>query len=121
MAWKLSKDGALQSAWDSSLCMQVVGGGSLVACDGSRGQQWTMEGAEGRQKLISGTGFGCLSNGPPAGGPPTRLAFDVTALGWKKANATDLWSGESTVVTTAAASLPQGDGISQIFRLQKLS
>ena len=72
-------------------------------------------------KLRAGPGGGGLSNGPPAGGPPTRLAFDVTALGWKKANATDLWSGESTAVTTVSASLPQGDGISQIFRLQKLS
>jgi hypothetical protein len=49
--------------------------------------------AQQLQQLVSGTGFGCLSNGPPKGGPPTELTFDVSALGWDSATSTDLWSG----------------------------
>lgn len=121
MAWTLV-GGALQSAWDPALCFEVVGGGSLAACDGSRrAQQWAMQGQPGAQSLVSGSGFGCLSNGPPAGGPPTSLAFDVTGLGWKTAEATDLWSGETTTLSTLSVTLSPGDGVSQVFRLKKVS
>ena len=109
----------IKSIWDPSLCFEVVGGGSLSPCDpSSHGQQWTVKpvvrsdtqpgtdsegewpkgagsnrGAQQLQQLVSGTGFGCLSNGPPQGGPPTELTFDVSGLGWDAATSTDLWSG----------------------------
>ena len=50
--------------------MEVVGSGSLAPCDGSHAQKWTLQGDQGEQQLVSGQGFGCLSNGPPPGGPP---------------------------------------------------
>lgn len=140
MAWKVvtSTDsgdrvstGALQSAWDPTMCLEIVGGGSLAHCDGSHGQQWTFKPAQvlattdyghtGLQQLVSGTGFGCLSNGPPASGAPTTLTFDVNSLGWQEATATDLWSGKVTIVSTLSVNLPSGDGISQVFRLAKKS
>ena len=121
MAWKLSKGGALQTVWDPTLCFEVVGSGSLATCDNSRGQQWTAKGEKGAQQLVSGTGFGCLSNGPPKGGPPISLTFDVVGLGWKTAVAVDLWSGAKTTQGQIVVTLPQGDGSSKIFRLTKSS
>ena len=35
--------GALQAAFDPTLCLDVVGGGSLASCDASRAQQWTLK------------------------------------------------------------------------------
>lgn len=125
MAWEISNDGAIKSLWDPTLCFEVMGGGSLSPCDGSRGQSWTIkqinsstvlatargsgdtpqqsdEGLHPRttelKQLVSGSGFGCLSNGPPADGPPAELTFDISGLGWDMATATDLWSGADAIL-----------------------
>ena len=109
----------MQSAWDSSLCMQVVGGGSLVACDGSRSRigRWRARRA-GRSWCRVRVSLPVER--AAGGGPPTRLSFD-DGVGLEEGERDGSLSGESTAVTTVSASLPQGDGISQIFRLQKLS
>lgn len=117
MAWKFTKQGALQAAFAPAFCVSIIGGGALVQCDGSREQSWKLEGASGRQLLRSGSGLGCLSNGASSSGVPTSLAFSVSALGWKTAVVTDLWSGKTVTTDTITVSLPEGNGASQVFRI----
>ena len=117
MAWKLGKGGALSAAFSPSLCLEVMGGGSLSTCDGSKAQSWTRKG----QQLESGTGFGCLSNGAPGGDAPTVLSFNVERLGWKTATFTDMWSGKAVTADSINSEVSRGDGVSQVFLLTKKS
>jgi len=117
MAWKLSKGSALSAAFDASLCLEVMGGGSLGTCDGSKAQAWARKG----QQLESGTGFGCLSNGAPGGDAPTVLSFNVEGLGWKIATFTDMWSGKAVTAASISSQVSRGDGVSQVFLLSKKS
>jgi alpha-galactosidase len=102
------------------LCLEVLGGGSLAPCDGSRSQQWTITGDVGAQQLKNGAGFGCLSNGGP-NAAPSSLTFDVTGLGWKTATTTDVWTGKVRTGSKVTVALPEGNGASQVFLLKKAS
>lgn len=97
MAWYLNANGTISASWDTSLCLEVVGGGMLSRCDGSPAQAWRVQGQPGEQQLASGSGFGCLSNGNPPGGNARAMEFDVAALGWTAATVTDLWSNKTTI------------------------
>ena len=49
------------------------------------------------------------------------MEFDVTGLGWQTATVTDLWSKKVMTEAKLSVRLPDGDGVSQIFRLKKSS
>lgn len=97
MAWHVNGNGTVSAAWNTSLCLVVRDGGRLALCDGSPSQRWVTAGGAGQpRQIVSGNGFGCLTNGHPPGGPPATLEFDVAAFGWSAATFTNLWSNSST-------------------------
>jgi hypothetical protein len=38
---------------------------------------------------------------------------------WKSAAVTDLWSGTTTTESVVSVALPEGDGVSRVFRLRE--
>ena len=73
------------------------------------------------QLLVSGSGFGCLSNGAANDRPVTTLTYDVSGLGWKSARWTDLWTGKVHEGPSISSGVSGGDGASQVWRLTRLS
>ena len=84
----------------------VVGlGGANCAsadCNGNSGTSCYVTSYEGLLDPARPTGCYAGSNGPPAGGAPTSLEFDVSGLGWKEAFVTDLWSKVKTTESTVS-------------------
>lgn len=101
------------------LCFAYVSGGTLGDCSGRPSQQWQLRGSPGKQQIVSGTGFGCVTNGEPLQ-PPGALSFDfVTGLGWPAgALVRDLWAHTDLgVLLNITVALAQGNGTSRIFKL----
>lgn len=120
MAWQLHKNGTITSIY-SGLCFELEGGGTLAACDGSKRQQWTVQGSQGHQTIrAAGNKYSCISNGNPTE-PVGKMVFDVPSMiGWPKAHVRDVWAHKDMgSMASIAVSLAAGNGTSMLFKLTK--
>jgi len=126
MAWYINANGTITSGL-GGLCFEVRGfGGALAICDGSKTQQWTLRGANGKQQIVSGENGECITN-PNSGklAPDPRavdLVFDVKAsLGWDAAQVRDLWAHKDLGVHSNITVALQGNSDSKVFKLTQAS